>query len=159
MMHVTWEVDVDADTPKDAARQALAIQRRADSTATVFDVTDESGHTVHVDLDENEDVELLMCGNCGKQWADYELEYPFPDIPGLLERIEPGGTVPAGECPACGALVYAKAEPVRVFVLLDGRLVQDVLPTATAWRWPCWTRTLKGRTSRRSSRSWVSAIR
>ena len=30
----------------------------------------------------------------------------FPDIPDLLARIEPGGTVPHGECPNCGCLVY-----------------------------------------------------
>lgn len=51
--HVIWEVDIfDADTPVDAARQALAIQRKADSTATIFDVTDEAGNTVRVDLAE-----------------------------------------------------------------------------------------------------------
>ena len=51
---VKWEVDVEADTPEDASRQALAIQRKPDSTATVFDVTDESGKTVRVDLDADD---------------------------------------------------------------------------------------------------------
>jgi hypothetical protein len=50
---VYWEIDVEADTVKEAAQKALAIQRRPDSTATVFDVTDESGETVRVDLDED----------------------------------------------------------------------------------------------------------
>jgi hypothetical protein len=35
-----------------------------------------------------------------------QLQRVFPDIPDLLVRVEPGGTVPAGECPTCGALVY-----------------------------------------------------
>ncbi|NQT93236.1 MAG: hypothetical protein HQ559_10780 [Lentisphaerae bacterium] len=124
---VCWEIDVDADSPHEAAQKALTIQRKTDSTATVFDVTDEAGETVRVDLDEDDGVELLVCDNCGKSWTDYELEHAFPDIPGLTERIEPGGTVPAGECPTCGALVYPNREPVRVLVLLDGGLVQDVL--------------------------------
>lgn len=37
---VKWEIDVDAETPEDAARQALAAQRRPGTTATVFDVRD-----------------------------------------------------------------------------------------------------------------------
>ena len=51
----------------------------------------------------------------------------FPDIPDLLSRIEPGGVVPAGECPDCGALVYPLNAPVRVAVLLEGGLVKAVL--------------------------------
>ncbi|MCV7247671.1 hypothetical protein H7J07_05460 [Mycobacterium koreense] len=31
------------------------------------------------------------------------LTWPIPD---LDERLEPGGVVPAGECPSCGALAY-----------------------------------------------------
>ena len=35
---VTWEIDIEAGNPELAARQALAIQRDAESTATVFAV-------------------------------------------------------------------------------------------------------------------------
>ncbi|WP_053649608.1 MULTISPECIES: hypothetical protein [unclassified Streptomyces] len=35
---VTWEIDIDADDPEEAARKALGIQRDPDSTATVFGV-------------------------------------------------------------------------------------------------------------------------
>ena len=38
---VRWEIDLDADSPEDAARQALAIQRGGvddDCAANVFDV-------------------------------------------------------------------------------------------------------------------------
>jgi len=35
---VRWEIDLEAPTPADAARQALAILRDPDSTATLFDV-------------------------------------------------------------------------------------------------------------------------
>lgn len=53
----------------------------------------------------------LRCDNCGRTYAaEGELACVFPDIPDLLARIEPGGTVPHGECPDCGALVYADEE-------------------------------------------------
>lgn len=35
---VTWEIDVTANSPREAAEQALTIQRDPDSTATVFEV-------------------------------------------------------------------------------------------------------------------------
>ena len=52
---VTWTIDIEADdvnTPEEAARTALRIQRDAGSIATVFDVTDDDGDTEHVDLEE-----------------------------------------------------------------------------------------------------------
>ncbi len=36
--HVTWEMSIDAETPEDAARQALEIHRDPESVATVFAV-------------------------------------------------------------------------------------------------------------------------
>lgn len=35
---VTWTIDIEADSPVDAAQEALRIQRDKDSIATVFDV-------------------------------------------------------------------------------------------------------------------------
>lgn len=35
---VAWEIDLEADSPEDAARQALEIQRDPNSTATAFKV-------------------------------------------------------------------------------------------------------------------------
>lgn len=52
---VIWEIDIDADTPLEAAKQAEEIQKSPESTATVFGVTDpETGISVEVDLDTNE---------------------------------------------------------------------------------------------------------
>ena len=45
---VRWEIDLDADSPLDAARRALSIQRNPESIATFFDVTDESGTTARI---------------------------------------------------------------------------------------------------------------
>jgi len=52
---VTWEIDLQADTPLEAAQQALAIHRDPSSMATVFEVRDENGHSATVDLEEAED--------------------------------------------------------------------------------------------------------
>jgi hypothetical protein len=41
---VTWQIFVEARTPEEAARGALAAQRDVESTATCFDVSDENGH-------------------------------------------------------------------------------------------------------------------
>ena len=71
---------------------------------------------------------MYVCDNCGRRYErEQDLTFVFPNIPGLLERLDPGGTVPAGECPDCGMLVYPQDQPVRVLILLDGGLVQDVL--------------------------------
>ena len=51
MIRVCWEIDVDARTPREAARKALAIQRDPKSIATVFDVQYQ-GKMVRVDLSE-----------------------------------------------------------------------------------------------------------
>ena len=47
-------IEVDAESPQEAARQALEIMRDLASTATVFTVSDHQGNRVAVDL-ETED--------------------------------------------------------------------------------------------------------
>ena len=48
----TWQMDIEADSPEDAARQAWEHMRRPDSAANVFDVISEDGDTARVDLTE-----------------------------------------------------------------------------------------------------------
>lgn len=51
---VTWKIDMDADSPEEAAAKALIVQRDNDpaNTATHFEVMDhETRTTVEVDLD------------------------------------------------------------------------------------------------------------
>lgn len=129
MKRVTWTIDVEEDTPEAAAVVALAMQRDPGSTATVFDITSGDGKTVRVDLRrERGHVSRLCCDSCGRAYADTgELERAFPDIPGLLQRIEAGCMVPSGECPDCGALVYPAHAPVSVAIVLDGGLVSGVV--------------------------------
>ena len=128
MKRVTWTIDLDEDTAEAAATVALAIMRDQESAATVFDVTDESGKTVRMDLRrDHKPAGNLRCDNCGRRFAGTgELERVFPDIPGLIGRLDSGGTVPEGECPLCGALVYREQGRVRVGILLDGGLVKAV---------------------------------
>lgn len=49
---VSWEIDIDADTAHEAARQAHEIVRRHDTTANVYKVIDldQSGDETIVDL-------------------------------------------------------------------------------------------------------------
>ncbi len=41
MYAVSWEIDIEADSPMEAAQKALEIQRDPESIATVFLVSDE----------------------------------------------------------------------------------------------------------------------
>jgi hypothetical protein len=53
LYHVVWEIDINAQSPRDAAKEAQAIQQDKDTVATVFDVTEEdSDKIVRIDLGE-----------------------------------------------------------------------------------------------------------
>lgn len=52
---------------------------------------------------------MNKCDNCE---CTGEPEIELADIPDLFQRIEPGGVVPSGECPECGALCYPVEESV-----------------------------------------------
>jgi hypothetical protein len=54
LYHIVWEIDIYAQSPRQAAEEAQAIQQDKDSTATVFDVTEEDGDkSVRIDLGED----------------------------------------------------------------------------------------------------------
>jgi len=48
---VEWVIEVDADTPEDAARRALEMMQDPQSTANVFNVMDKDGIQVEIDLE------------------------------------------------------------------------------------------------------------
>lgn len=54
---VIWEIDIEADNPEEAARQARQHQTRPDTTATVFDCFDEAGNATRIDLAESSEQE------------------------------------------------------------------------------------------------------
>lgn len=62
---VTWQIDIEADSPEEAAEIALRIQRDAGSDATCFEVSDKDSliNTV-VDLAQ-EEIENVPCVKCG----------------------------------------------------------------------------------------------
>ncbi|GMU20576.1 MAG: hypothetical protein AMXMBFR13_06730 [Phycisphaerae bacterium] len=43
-----------------------------------------------------------QCDNCGHVWQQNELK----EAKDLGQRVDPGGPIPSGECPGCGALCY-----------------------------------------------------
>ena len=53
IMRVTWEIDIDADSPLEAANMALKIQRDPMSIATCFIVND-GQKTVYIDVGDKE---------------------------------------------------------------------------------------------------------
>lgn len=57
--HVSWEIEVYAESPREAAEKCLAIHRNPDSTATVFDVIEfeSDGEAIRIDLTEDEEDE------------------------------------------------------------------------------------------------------
>lgn len=57
--------------------------------------------------------QINKCDNCEKAISDDEL-IPLSQVEHLLERIDPGGTVPIGECPDCGALAYLTTKVVKI---------------------------------------------
>lgn len=79
---------------------------------------------------------MNRCDNCLKLWPDSKLR----PIAHLGERLEPGGTVPSGECPDCGALCYpVRRSTKRLFLVeqdvtrLNGEyLTEALLVAATA---------------------------
>lgn len=54
MKRVIWTIDVEADSPREAAIAARELQRDNASIAHLFVVVDENGERVVVDFDEEE---------------------------------------------------------------------------------------------------------
>ena len=53
---VRWIIDIEADSPKDAAKEALEIQRDKGSEAIYFIVMEQAtGNEVNIDLRKDED--------------------------------------------------------------------------------------------------------
>lgn len=52
---IRWEIDLYADSPRAAAEECLRILQDPNTTAVLFDVTDQTGETTRVDLLEEEE--------------------------------------------------------------------------------------------------------
>lgn len=50
LYRVSWSIEVDADSPREAAELCRTIMRDPDNIAVVFEVVDEDGNRLLVDL-------------------------------------------------------------------------------------------------------------
>lgn len=57
--HIVWEIDIEADSPREAVEQARAYQMDPNTSAVVFDAFDEDGDQERVDLLETFDRETF----------------------------------------------------------------------------------------------------
>lgn len=81
---VTWRIDIEADTAEEAALAAVAIQRKPDSTAVVFEVRDKGSATVTtVDLERDED-----CRSCDCRGWDIINADPSTGFLGEIQRCD-----------------------------------------------------------------------
>ena len=99
MYRVSWEIDIEADSAEAAAREALAIQRKPDSIATVFEVKAEGeSESVSVDLTAIDAVTLVMqvvpCADDVEFFPDFAV---IQVTPALLERLRSLSAVCARE--------------------------------------------------------------
>ena len=67
---VRWEIDLEAASAHDAARQALALQRDPRSVATVFEVMDAAGRSASLDLAGHTEASSPSGGAAVRAWVD-----------------------------------------------------------------------------------------
>lgn len=77
--------------------------------------------------DNDADDPVIACWNCGDTFHASEMEYAYPHIPHLWERMEPGDRVPAGECPNPDCRMCVFESDVEE---TDETHAPDILPTA-----------------------------
>jgi hypothetical protein len=70
---VLWIIDIEADTPQEAASKALTIQRDPESIATCFTVTAPGHEPVTIDFDEPKN---QIADKPGDQWVVGHRTYP-----------------------------------------------------------------------------------
>jgi hypothetical protein len=58
-------------------------------------------------LDQAPDLtKACKCDNCNWRGPQAYLGKQLDETPDLNDRLDPGGEVPAGECPKCGCFAY-----------------------------------------------------
>ena len=61
--------------------------------------------------------DIAKCEDCEKEYDLNGTEIiPLCDVKHLFERLDPGGIVPAGECPECRSLCYLKRRAIEIFM-------------------------------------------
>ena len=89
---VVWRIYVEAETPEAAAREALGVQRDRESWATRFEVSDERGRELVVDVDDEVHVLRLLAGGVRSRTpAPADGAAPCPDRGDARRNV--GGSV------------------------------------------------------------------
>ena len=70
--HVIWEIDIPAETPKEAAEQAFKIQQDPETLATIFSMRDPTGTVTEIDLFDNPEWELVRQNDNPPSWANVD---------------------------------------------------------------------------------------
>jgi len=91
--HVLWDIQAELEEALRAILENAELQLEPKSSATP---------ERDADRERSEQEPMTACDNCGHQWRQSDLEEPKD----IWQRLDPGAEVPAGECPACGALCY-----------------------------------------------------
>jgi hypothetical protein len=96
---VVLQCTVKAVDAGDAILKALLAMEGGDVTCSAVKEGDSSSSkTFRLE-------DLSLCDNCSNVFVSEE-ENNLDSIPNLRDRLDPGGMVPSGECPLCGALAY-----------------------------------------------------
>ena len=75
--NVIWEIQIDADSPREAAEQALTIMRDPKSSAQHFEIIDEDGNGQPIELLEEEEEEEL----CSEVRCTLPADHRGPCVP------------------------------------------------------------------------------
>jgi hypothetical protein len=127
---VTWSIDVEADTPAEAALAAVATQRKPDSWAVVFEVMDKaSGAATTIDLEPDTD-----CFPCKSRGWDIVQDDPATGDLGEVQRCDDCRQLPDdfAACQAARAAGFLVGDDYQVLAYPPGFSLD-------AWRqgrWP-----------------------
>ena len=104
--HPEWELDWESDHASKCSRMEVCEVTDDEPDISLFS-DDES---LFSEDGSSRKPRQMCCDNCGLHFNEDDVMAQYPNIPDLLERMEPGCEVPFGECPdpECGALVYLK---------------------------------------------------
>ena len=92
---------VEAENERDAEEKARAAAEADPAPFSTWDFDPGMG-AADCDVLNNYQATKAKCDNCGKVTDEDKLN----EARDLHERVGVGGEMPAGECPACGALAY-----------------------------------------------------